>query len=173
VLAAAAAGLPPAQFVAANARRFEALADRLDIGLDDFIRTSADPRHAPGVAALWRRSAERGDFYRRWYEGDYCQGCEQFYAAADLVAGRCPEHGTVPERVGEHNWFFRLSRYQGQVAALIAGDELKIRPEPFRREVLAWIEAGLDDISVSRPAARARGWGVPVPDDSAQVVYVW
>jgi methionyl-tRNA synthetase len=173
VLAAAAAGVPTAEFVATNAAHFEALAARLAISLDDFIRTGADPRHAPAVVALWRRSEAQGDFYRRWYEGDYCQGCEQFYAPADLVDGRCPEHGTRPERVGESNWFFRLSRCQRQIAELIATDRLKIRPAPFRREVLAWVEAGLDDISVSRPALRARGWGVPVPGHPDQVVYVW
>src|SRR5262245_378611 len=110
VLAAAAAGVPTRQFVDQNAAAFEGLRVPLHISFDDFIRTSRDPRHAPGVVALWRACAARGDFYRRWYEGQYCVGCEQFYAAADLVDGRCPEHGIVAEAVTEENWFFRLSR---------------------------------------------------------------
>jgi methionyl-tRNA synthetase len=75
--------------------------------------------------------------------------------------------------VAEENWFFRLSAYQDHVEALIASDRLAIRPEPFRREALAFVRAGLADISVSRSVERARGWGIPVPDDPSQVVYVW
>ena len=91
----------------------------------------------------------------------------------ELARGRCPEHGTPTERVAEENWFFRLSRYQEHIEDLIASDRLAVRPEPFRREVLAFVRRGLDDISVSRSVARARGWGIEVPGDPSQVVYVW
>ncbi len=110
VLAAAASGLGTQAFVDRNAAAFESLRVPLRISFDDFIRTSRDLRHAPGVERLWRACDANGDFYRRWYEGEYCVGCEQFYAAADLVDGRCPEHGTPTEVVAEENWFFRLSR---------------------------------------------------------------
>ena len=173
VVAAAEAGVPTRRFVEEHAARFEALAGPLELSFDDFIRTSADPRHRPAVERLWRACAARGDLYRRAYEGDYCVGCEQFCAAGELDGGRCPEHGTVPERVAEENWFFRLSAYQDHVERLLAGDRLVVRPEPFREEVLAFVRGGLEDISVSRPAARARGWGIPVPGDPSQVVYVW
>ena len=178
VLAAEAAGLPTDVFVDANAKRFEALAGVLDVSFDDFLRTSVDVRHRPTVERLWRACAANGDLYRRTYEGEYCVGCEQFYGRDELITAddgalRCPEHLTVVERVAETNWFFRLSRYQGHLHRLISSGELVIHPRPFRDEVLSFIAAGLQDISVSRPARRARGWGIPVPDDPTQVVYVW
>jgi methionyl-tRNA synthetase len=173
VLAAEASGLPTRAFVDRHAARFQALAGPLALTFDDFLRTSADPRHRPAVERLWRACHDRGDLYRRPYEGDYCVGCEQFYGPDELVDGRCPEHGTATERVAEDNWFFRLSRYQRHLDELISTDRLAVRPEPFRREVLAFVRRGLADISVSRSVGRARGWGIPVPDDPGQVVYVW
>src|SRR5690606_12834603 len=173
VLAAEAAGEATRDFVDRHADRFAALRGPLAISFDDFIRTSSDPRHAPAVERLWRAVAANGDLYRRHYEGNYCVGCEQFYDPADLVAGRCPEHGTPISRVAEENWFFRLSAYQEHLEELIGSDRLAVRPEPFRREVLAFVRAGLADISVSRSVERARGWGIPVPGDPSQVVYVW
>jgi methionyl-tRNA synthetase len=86
---------------------------------------------------------------------------------------RCPEHGTEPDHVAEENWFFRLSRYAGAVEDAIVSGRVRIEPETRRNEVLAFVRSGLSDISVSRPAARAGGWGIPVPDDPGQVVYVW
>ncbi|MBG0565402.1 methionine--tRNA ligase [Actinoplanes aureus] len=169
VTAAAAAGAEVASFVAANADRFAGLGAALSLSFDDFIRTSSDPRHRQGVADLWRRSAARGDFYRRGYSGFYCAGCEQFSDTAD----RCPEHGTVPERITETNWFFRLSRYAGDVLSALDEGRIRIEPPARRNEVLSFVRSGLADISVSRPAARAGGWGIPVPGDPEQVVYVW
>ena len=108
---------------------------------------------------LWRACADSGDLYRRHYEGLYCVGCEQFYGEAELVDGRCPEHGTVPQRVSEENWFFRLSRYAEKLHGLIGGGELRIEPPERRNEVLSFIAGGLADFSVSRSTERARGWG--------------
>ena len=173
VLAAEAEGTAVAELVDRNAAAFEALRAPLELSFDDFIRTSTDPRHRAGVELLWRRCAAAGDLYRKDYEGLYCVGCEQFYAAADLVEGRCPEHGTEPQRVAEENWFFRLSRYADALHELISSDRLRIRPEARRNEVLGLIAGGLHDFSISRSNARARGWGIPVPDDPDQVVYVW
>jgi methionyl-tRNA synthetase len=173
VLAAERAGVTTADFVSAHAARFEALRVPLDLSLDDFIRTSTDRRHPAAVERLWRSCAARGDLYRRRYEGDYCIGCEQFYGAEELVDGCCPEHRSPVERVAEDNWFFRLSAYQEHIEALISSGELAVRPRSFRDEVLAFVGRGLHDISVSRSARRARGWGIPVPDDDSQVIYVW
>jgi methionyl-tRNA synthetase len=173
VLAAQAAGTDVRVFVDAHAAQFEALAGPLGLSFDDFIRTSTDRRHRPAVERLWRTCAANGDLYRRFYEGDYCVGCEQFYTEDLLIDGCCPEHGTPVERVAEENWFFRLSRYQDYLEQLIATDQLVVRPDPFREEVLAFIRSGLDDISVSRSASRAHGWGIGVPDDPTQVIYVW
>jgi methionyl-tRNA synthetase len=173
VLAAEAAAVPTGEFVAAHAARFAGLAEPLAISFDDFIQTSSDARHAPAVTRLWQRVAERGDLYRRSYQGRYCVGCEQFYADAELVDGRCPEHATPAELVEEDNWFFRLSAYSEHLEAAITSGELAITPDAYRAETLAFVRAGLDDISVSRSARRARGWGIPVPGDTDQVIYVW
>ncbi len=174
VLAAEREGLPVAALVERNAAEFRRLADELGVGYDGFIRTSADPWHAGGVTALWRACAAAGAIYRRPYRGLYCVGCEQFFSEDELTPeGLCPEHGTRPELVEEENYFFRLSRYAAQLHALIASGELRIVPEGRRNEVLAFIAGGLEDFSISRSHQRAHGWGVPVPDDSTQVMYVW
>lgn len=173
VAAARAAGVPVADFVAAHGDRFVNLARDLDISNDDFIRTSSDPRHRPAVERVWTRSRQQGAYYRRSYSGLYCLGCEQFYAEDELVDGRCPEHGVAPEEVTESNWFFRLSHYADRILAAIESGQVRILPEQRRNEVLTFIRSGLSDISVSRPSARADGWGIPVPGDPGQVVYVW
>jgi len=166
--AALAAGRPVAEFVASRGDRFVDLAARLQIETDDFIRTSTDLRHRPGVERLWHACVESGDLYERDYEGLYCSGCEAF-----VDRSPCPEHKEAPERVNERNWFFRLSRYQDTLLGLIRSGELRIEPVQRRNEVLAFVESGLRDFSVSRARARARGWGIPVPGDPSQVVYVW
>jgi len=171
--AAVAAGLPVAEFVAQKAGRFADLAAPLQLSNDDFIRTSTDPRHLPGVERLWRACAEAGDLYERDYEGLYCSGCEAFVGSDDLDGGRCPEHGEAPETIVERNWFFQLSRYQEALLDLVESGRLRIEPEHRRNEVLAFIRNGLTDFSVSRAQERARGWGIPVPDDPSQVIYVW
>jgi methionyl-tRNA synthetase len=173
VLAAAAAGVPTKAFVDTHAARFEQLAGPLHLSFDDFLRTSADARHRPAVERLWRACAANGDLYKRDYEGDYCVGCEQFYEPVEASGGRCPEHGTELERVVEENWFFRLSAYQDHVDRLISSGTLSVEPAPFRTEVLSFVRRGLKDLSVSRSVRRARGWGLGVPGDPAQVIYVW
>ena len=173
VLAAEAAGVPVQEFVDRNAAAFVALGEPLGLSVDDVIHTSRDPRHRPGVERFWRACAEAGDLYRKHYEGLYCVGCEQFYTPDELCDGRCPDHGTVPEHVAEENWFFRLSRYTEQLHGLIEGGELRIEPAERRNEVLGFIRGGLADFSISRSTARAHGWGIPVPGDPDQVIYVW
>jgi len=167
VRSAEAEGIPVADYVARMADRFVALSAALDLSFDDFVRTSVDPRHRPTVERLWRACERSGDLYRKSYTGLYCVGCEAF------VDGDCPEHEEKPELVAEDNWFFRLSRYQDQLARLIAADVIEVEPATRKREVLSFIAAGLDDFSVSRSVSRARGWGIPVPGDSDQVIYVW
>ena len=171
--AAAAAGVATAEFVATNARRFAELAGPLRISFDDFIQTSRDPRHIPAVQRLWEAVAANGDLYRRAYQGLYCLGCEAFYSPEELVNGRCPEHDAALEIVEEENWFFRLSRYRDYLEDLITSGQLSITPAGFRSEVLAFLRSGLEDISVSRSAERSGGWGIPVPGDPSQVIYVW
>ena len=158
--------------MADHGQQFARLRKPLSIGFDDFIHTSRDPRHAPAVARLWDKVADRGDLYRKNYTGEYCVGCEQFNTPTELVGGRCAEHGTATETVEEDNWFFRLSAYQGRLEASITSVALHITPAAYQAEALASVRAGLADISVSRSARRARGWGIPVPGDAGQVIYV-
>lgn len=173
VQAAEKLGKPTEELVAENAQRFLDLQQALNISADDFIRTSSDPRHRPAVERLWHHCRESGDLYQKSYSGLYCTGCEQFYQPEELSYGCCPEHGTHPEEVTETNWFFRLSRYEDRLRQLIETRELNITPESRRNEILAQIRAGLDDFSVSRSSTRARGWGIPVPGDNDQTIYVW
>jgi methionyl-tRNA synthetase len=173
VEAATAAGLQVAQFVNAKAARFAALRDPLELSYDDFIRTSVDGRHRPGVERLWRACAAAGDLYERDYEGLYCVGCEAFVSPDELVDGLCPEHGVPPEHVAERNWFFRLSRYQDELRLLIESGRLRVEPGHRRNEALSFIASGLADFSVSRSRERVQGWGIPVPGDASQVIYVW
>ncbi|MBB4505609.1 methionine--tRNA ligase [Rhizobium johnstonii] len=172
VRSAEAAGVQVKDFVDANAYRFEHLGGLLDISNEEFVRTSHDPRHIACVHALWRACAGKGDLYRKAYEGLYCVGCEQFYEPSELDDGRCPEHGIALETIREENWFFRLSRYGDRLIELIETGELRIVPAHRRNEILALLRRGLTDISVSRSAERARGWGVPISDGD-EVVYVW
>ncbi len=173
VAAARAAGVEVREFVDRNAARFRGLRGPLALSFDDFIRTSAEARHWVGVKRLWRQCADRGDFYQRRYEGLYCAGCEQFYAPEELDDGLCPEHLVAAELVAEENWFFRLSRYSGQLLDALESGRVRVEPVTRRNEVLAFIRAGLHDFSVSRPAGRANGWGIPVPGDPDQIIYVW
>jgi methionyl-tRNA synthetase len=173
VLAAQAEGISTRDLVNRNASAFAGLREYLSLSFDDFIRTSSDPRHRPGVERLWRACEASGDLYRKTYEGLYCVGCEQFYTEGELADGNCPDHGAPPQLVAEENWFFRLSRYARQLHDLITSGELRIEPASRRNEVLGFIDGGLQDFSASRTVERARGWGIGVPGDPSQVVYVW
>lgn len=171
VLSAREQGVDTQELVDGNSGLFRTLGEKLGIVTDDFLRTT-ETRHVRTVQALWG-DLQEGDLYRRSYRGLYCAGCEDFYLARDLVDGVCPDHGTRPVEVEEENWFFRLSAYQQELEELIASGRLVIRPEARRNEVLSFVRQGLEDISVSREVGRVEGWGVRVPGDEGQVVYVW
>lgn len=156
-----------------NAEAFRAIQDPLQVFYSDFIRTSTDPRHFPGAQKLWEACAANGDIYSRQYQGKYCIRCERFYKEEELVDGKCPIHGTEPELVDEENYFFALTNYQQQLDDLITSDTLRVQPEHRKEEILSFIRSGLEDFSISRQALRGRGWGVPVPGDPDQVMYVW
>lgn len=173
VQAAEREGITTEALVERNAAAFRGLREVLDLSFDDFIRTSSEDRHLRGVEKLWHALEKNGDLYKKPFEGLYCVGCEQFYDPAELVDGLCPEHRTAPEHVSEENWFFRLSRYGSELLALIQGGQMAIVPDKRRNEIVAFIQRGLNDFSVSRSAVRSRGWGIPVPGDPSQVMYVW
>jgi methionyl-tRNA synthetase len=170
VVAAAREGLTPRALVDRNAAAFRQLGPLLNVHADDFIETSTDPRHRPAVEWLWRRCAARGDLYRKDWTGRYCPGCEAF---VDDDVAICDEHGTAPEQVREQNWFFRLSRWRDSIRDAIDSGRISIVPDSARAETLAFLSGEVRDLSVSRVATRSQGWGIPVPDDPDQVIYVW
>ncbi len=170
---AEARGVSTAALVREHGDAFRRLPDALDVQLDDYVHTSRDPRHAPCVLELWQRCLAAGDLYQREYQGLYCAGCEAFLSEADLVDGGCAAHREPLELIAETNWFFRLSRYQAPLLAAIEHGALSIQPSERRNEVLSFVRTGLSDFSVSRHRDRARGWGLSVPNDPTQVIYVW
>ncbi len=155
------------------AQDFEKLKDKnvLNISYDVFNKTS-DEHHFLGAQKLWSL-CKKEDIYKKSYTGLYCVGCEEFYTPDELIDGKCPEHKTIPEKVEEENYFFKLTNYQKQIEELIENDKLKILPQTRKNEVLSFIKSGLRDFSISRSQERAKGWGVPVPDDPNQIMYVW
>ncbi|HWZ88434.1 MAG TPA: methionine--tRNA ligase [Polyangiaceae bacterium] len=173
VRAAATEHTTPTELVARHGAQFRWLAEKLDVTHDDFIHTASDPRHVPAVHALWERCRAAGDVYRKTYRGLYCVGCEHFLRESEIASGGCPAHPEPLELLDEDNWFFRLSRYERPILEAIASDRLEILPKERKNEVCRFIEGGLEDFSISRSRARAKGWGIPVPGDDSQIVYVW
>lgn len=182
VRAAREAGEETEVFVARHAEEFRKLANELglDESLHNFIRTR-DDLHMRGAQKLWSMFGPE-DIDKRAYEGLYCVGCEAFYAQEDLLEGNfCPTHKKPVEVIKEENYFFKLSNYQTffeelfkKGAATWNGKthSMKILPEERRNEMLAFVKK-LEDFSISRSVQRAENWGVPVPGDESQVMYVW
>jgi methionyl-tRNA synthetase len=166
---AAEAGLELEEFVDRNAAAFREMTARVNASNDFFIRTT-DPRHGERVQEFLQRIYDAGEIYEGVYAGLYCTRCEAFYTEAELVDGLCPQHGIPPEHVEEKNYFFRLSAYQERLLRLYDERPDIVLPRFRYNEARSFIERGLDDISVSRASQR---WGVPVPWDPDQVVYVW
>lgn len=174
VQAAEKLGITTLELCNTNSQKFRELAESLNIKFDVFRRGSDQHLHWPGVIELWSRCLRAGDIYKKPYRGLYCVGCENFYKEEDLTGGRCPYHLKKPELVEEENYFFRLSDPKfTRIGQLIESDELKILPVERKNEVLAFIKRGLEDFSISRSNRRARNWGVPVPGDKEQRIYVW
>ena len=166
-------GISTAELCKTNAEIFRKMADAIGLSYTSFRRTSDKEKHWPGVHDLWKLCYKNEDIYKKKYRGLYCVGCESFYEESELPDGVCPEHRTKPETVEEENYFFKLSNYQDKLEELIESDELKILPETRKNEVLSFIRGGLKDFSISRSVSRAKDWGVPVPDDLEQIMYVW
>lgn len=173
VQAAEKAGKAPQAWLDEYAHHFKRSFEFFNISLTHFRRGSDQQKHWPGVQALWQRCAEAGDIYQKKYDGLYCVGCEAFYTEDELQDGLCPEHLKPPERVSETNYFFRLSKYQEQIRSAIESNTLAVIDERYKKEMLGFVNQGLEDFSVSRSTERSRGIGVPVPNDSSQVMYVW
>ncbi len=172
VQSAEAKGMPIKEFVDKNSGVFKKLLKELNISNDQFIRT-IEERHKRGAQALWL-STDKKYIYKKKYRGMYCLGCELFYKQEELKENKCPLHpNRKVEEVEEENYFFKLSEFQGWLSRLISNNELKIIPESKKNEALSMIKMGLEDFSISRSKKRTRGWGVPVPGDKEQTIYVW
>jgi methionyl-tRNA synthetase len=168
---AAGKGLEPRAYVDQISDAFKAAWKHLDVAYDRFIRTT-EADHYRVVASLWRAMAAKGDIYKASYTGDYCTGCEAFLTQRDLdETGNCKIHLRAPIQVLEENYFFKLSQYKQALINHIESHPEFVRPEFRRQEVLAFLET-VEDISVSR-SKKAVSWGIPVPDDPDQVIYVW
>jgi methionyl-tRNA synthetase len=163
-------GITPRELGDRNAGRFKELAARLNVTNDFFIRTT-DPEHAEVVAEVVQRIHDNGHVYEGTYEGWYCPRCADFKTESELEEGnRCPIHKIVLELEREDNWFFRLSSFQEPLEQLYAERPDFVIPQIRYNEALSFIRSGLRDLSLSR--ARLK-WGVPVPWDQSQVIYVW
>lgn len=159
----------PKEYVDEVAVKVQGLAKILNISNDDFIRTSDQVRHWPAAQKIWNLIKE--DLYKKNYEGLYCVGHEAFIKKSDLVDGVCPLHKTEPEKIGEENWFFKLTKYKKEVKKKIESGEMKVVPETRKQEILNLIDDA-EDVSFSRPSKDLR-WGIPVHGDDTQTMYVW
>jgi methionyl-tRNA synthetase len=161
------AGRTPQEFATAIAGEFRSLWDRLGITYDDFIRTT-EPRHIRGVQKLFATLREKGYIYKGSYTGQYCVSDE---AWVDVPPGApCPDCGRITETVSEENYFFKLSAFERKLLEFYEANPGFMQPESTRREVISFVRSGLKDLSVSRASFT---WGIPVPGDEKQVVYVW
>ena len=162
-------GLSPQEFTDKVAPKFVEAWQSLGISYTSFVRSSSE-RHARSVQDIFGKIYEKGDIYLGSYEGWYCNSCERFYQEKDLVGEVCPTHSRPLEWVKEKNYIFALSRYSSRLLNHIEQNPDFIQPESRRNEILSLIESGLEDISVSRVG---RKWGIPLPFDASQVIYVW
>lgn len=170
--AAQKAGKEPKEFVDEISAKDKEQLDALNISYNRFIRTT-DPDHKKLVREFYIKVKERGDIEKRTYTGRYCVSCESFKTQREIINGCCEIHQTRElEMVSEENWFFKWSKYEGFLKKHIQDHPEFVRPESRRKEVLALLEQGIEDISISRRKEKV-GWGIPVPEDSEQVIYVW
>lgn len=155
------------------AGRFKDLKKELDLSYDNFIRTT-DDEHIAAAQEFWKRCADNGDIYKKNFSGLYCVGCELYLTEKDLDEnGHCPDHpGKEPIEVEEENYFFRFSRYEDQLLELYENRPDFVVPDKRFNEIRRFVEKGLEDFSISRVAEKMP-WGIPVPGDDSQVMYVW
>lgn len=162
-------GLSLQDFADQTAAGFKQAWDNLNIKYDRFIRTT-DSDHITTVEEVITKIKDNGYLYEADYEGLYCTGHEAFITEKDLVNGLCPEHQKAPEVIKEKNWFFKVSAFTDTIKQKIETGEFGIYPTTGKKEILSMLEAGFKDIAVTRPNVK---WGIPVPWDKEQTVYVW
>lgn len=166
-------GRNPQEYVDEYAAKFRKLKERLNLYPDlHFIRTS-DGHHKSSAQEFWRRCLSAGDIYKKNYQVKYCVGCELEKTDSELVDGKCPTHPNLDiETINEENYFFRWSNYQQALLDMYAARPDFVVPDFRFNEIKKFADGGLEDFSISRLASKMP-WGVPVPDDDSQVMYVW
>lgn len=165
-------GMTPKKFTDDISDKFKATWERLDINYDNFVRTT-DKYHEEAVAKVTQKLYDQGDIYKGSYQALYCVGCEQYKTKSELLDGNiCPDHNRACEVHEEESYLFALSKYQDQLEMLISSDEILIRPESRKNEILSFIRGGLEDVAVSRKKENV-SWGIDLPFDKTQTTYVW
>ncbi len=159
------------KYVDHYAGEFKKLSELLNISYDNFIRTT-DEVHIKAAQEIWKRCEANGDIYKKAYEGTYCVGCEAYKTDKDLENGKCPIHPNLEITIlKEENYFFKFSKYQDKLEEYLSKQGV-ILPEWRREEALNFVKGGLEDFSISREKKKLT-WGIPVPGDEEQVMYVW
>ena len=163
------AGVSPKAFVDGLVQEIQELWRELDVEYTKFIRTT-DDYHVKAVQAIFKKLYDKGDIYKSKYKGKYCTPCESFWTESQLVDGKCPDCGREVQDAEEESYFFRLSKYADRVRKLLTETDF-LKPESRVNEMVNnFIDAGLEDIAVSRTSFT---WGIPVEFDPGHIVYVW
>lgn len=163
--------LQPKAYADKISQEFRDLQKHLNISNDRFIRTT-DKGHEQRAQIIWKNLSK--DIYKGKYSGLYCSGCEEFVteAVAKSNSNICPHHNKTYDKIEEENYFFKLSKYSAQIQKAIDNGSFAVIPATRKHEILSVIKSGLEDVSISRPKEKI-SWGIPVPGDSTQVMYVW
>jgi methionyl-tRNA synthetase len=162
----------PKQFTDEIVDKFKSTWKLLDISYDGFLRTT-DQKHEEAVKKVTQAMYDNGDIYKGSYQALYCVGCEQYKTKSELLEGDvCPDHNRKCEIHEEEAYLFALSKYQEELVKRIENDEIKIRPETRKNEVLSFVKSGLEDVAISRKKEKV-SWGIDLPFDETQTTYVW
>lgn len=165
-------GMDPQSYTDVYAAKFDALKQSLNLSYTNFIRTT-NPEHKKAAQEFWNRCLANGDIYKKEYQVKYCVGCELEKTDSELVDGKCPIHPKMDvELISEENYFFKFSNFQQPLLDLYEKNPEFVVPKNRLHEIKNFVEAGLQDFSISRLKEKMP-WGVPVPNDDTQVMYVW
>ena len=164
-------GIKPQEFTDRISQMYRDAWQQIEIGNDDFIRTT-DRRHKEFVQDVLKRVHDKGDIYFDEYTGLYCVGCERYLTQTELEDGKCPDHHVEPKEIKESNYFFKMGKYQQALIDHIEKNPEWIQPERFKNEVLSFLKQPLEDLCISRPKTRLE-WGIELPFDDKYVTYVW
>ena len=162
--------VPVQEYVDKNVDVFKKFIKKLNVTYTDFVRTT-DKDHEKRVREIWQKLSDH--IYKAEYEGWYCVGCERYVTEKECKEnnGVCPDHQKPYEKLKEENYYYRVADFKEQIRDAIENDEMLILPEFRKKEILRLLEE-TPDVSISRPTSQLT-WGVPVPGDASQVMYVW